>query len=62
MFRAHPAVTSRAVLEIVSVAVPQETFPFAGHLGRSLHEIIFGPEVVGVIGFVDLSNIVLNFI
>ena len=58
VFRAHPAVASRAVLEVVSVTVLHEPFPFAGHLGRCLYEIVLGPKVVGVIGLVDLPDIV----
>ena len=57
MFRTHPAVAGRAVLEVIPVTVLHEALPLVGHLGRCLYEIVLGPQVVGVIGFVDSSNV-----
>ena len=46
------------VLEIVAVAVLHEPLPFSGHLGGSGHEVVFGTEIVGIIGLVDAPDIV----
>ena len=58
MLRPHLAVASRAVLQIVAVAVLSEPLPLGGHLGRRLHEVVLRPEIVGVVGRVNLLNVV----
>lgn len=58
MFRAHLVIALCTVLEIISVAVAHELLPPTGHLRRCGHEVIFSPEVIGIIGFVDALNII----
>ena len=58
MFRAHPVILLSAVLKIVSVPVLRELLPFDSHPGRGGHEIVFRPEVVGIVGIIDSPDII----
>ena len=58
MFRAHLVILGRAVLQVVSVAVLAELFPLCRHGGRSLYEVVFGVQIVGIVGVVDFLYIV----
>ena len=58
MFRAYLVILGRAVLQVVSVAVLAELFPLRRHGGRSLYEVVFGVQIVGIVGVVDLLYIV----
>ena len=57
VFLAHIAIAGRAILQIVSVAVLFKVVPFNGHL-RALHGmVVFGLQVVTVVGVVYLLNV-----
>lgn len=58
MLRTHLAIVCRAVLEVVAVAVLREPFPLGRHLRRRLYEVVLRTEIVGVVGLVDLTNII----
>ena len=58
VFRAHLVILGRAVLQVVSVAILAELFPLGRHGGRSLYEVVFGVQIVGIVGVVDLPDIV----
>ena len=58
VFGSYRSVVSGAVLEIVTVAVGGELFPTRSHLSGSVCEVVFGAEVVTVIGIVDFLNVV----
>ena len=58
MFRAHFAIGGSPVLEVVAVTVLHKALPFGGHLCRGLHEVEFGTEIVLVVRFVYLPDIV----
>lgn len=58
VFGAYRAVVGGAVLEIVTVAVGGELFPTRSHLSGSVGEVVFGAEVVTVVGIVDFLNVV----
>ena len=58
VFRAHFAIGGSPVLEVVAVTVLHKALPFGGHLCRGLHEVEFGTEIVLVVRFVYLPDIV----
>lgn len=58
VFRAHLVILGRAVLQVVSVAILAELFPLGRHGGRSLYEVVFGVQIVGIVGVVDLPDII----
>lgn len=58
MLRTHLAIVCRAVLEVVAVAVLREPFLLGSHLRRRLYEVVLRTEIVGVVGLVDLTNII----
>ena len=57
MFGSDLGVSCGPVLEQVSVGVV-ELFPFGSHVGGSVCEVVFRPEVVSVVSVVDCSNVV----
>lgn len=58
MLRTHPFVADSSVLEIVFVSVLGKPFPLGCHLGRRHGKVILRPQIVAVVGIVDLSNVV----
>ena len=58
VFRAYLVILGRAVLQVVSVAVLAELFPLRRHGGRSLYEVVFGVQIVGIVGVVDFLDVV----
>ena len=62
VFLADAVVTSGAVLEVVAVLLRLEVLPLGGHLGGGDGEIVFGAQVVAVVGAVYLEDIPLELI
>ena len=58
VFRAHLVILGRAVLQVVPVAILAELFPLRRHGGRSLYEVVFGVQIVGIVGVVDLLDVI----
>ena len=42
--------------DVVSVAILAKLFPLCSHGGRSLYEVVFSMQIVGIVCVVDLPN------
>ena len=62
VFLADAVVGCGAVLEVVAVLLRLEVLPLGGHLGGGDGEIVFGAQVVAVVGAVYLEDIPLELI
>ena len=58
MFWTYLAILGGTVLQVVLIAILSELLPLCSHGGRSLYEVVFCMQIVGVVGVVDLLNVI----